>query len=118
MTKLFVGDYRFYALGLFHSFPRAAVIIMPLMIITGGLSAYWDIYPYENNITLVSLILLAWAIYMGFIHYWIFPAKWENMDDSQKIQQGDGITMGILKNTLTPEQWEEYYELLKKQIKK
>lgn len=108
ITKLFVGDYKFKALGLYHSFPRAATIIMPLMILTGGISAYLNIYPYENTITTILLILTFIAIYFGFIHFWIFPAKWENMDNSQKIQKGDGITMGVLKNTLTPEQWEEY----------
>lgn len=108
ITKLFVGYYYFQGLGYYHNIPRAATIIMPLMILTGGISAYLNIYPYENTITTILLVLTFIAIYFGFIHFWIFPAKWENMDNSQKIQQGDGILKGVLNDVLTPEQWEEY----------
>lgn len=108
MTKLFVGDYKFKALGLYHSLPRAATIIMPLMILTGSFLAITDTYPYETTTGVVLLSLTLIAIYFGFIHFWIFPAKWDNMDNSQKIQQGDGILGGVLNNVLTPEQWEEY----------
>lgn len=114
ITKLFVGYYYFQGLGYYHNIPRGATIIMPLMILTGGISAYLNIYPYENTITTILLVLTFIAIYFGFIHFWIFPAKWENMDESQKWQQGKGIREGVLTNTLTAAQWAEWNMINKK----
>lgn len=114
LTKLFVGDYKFKALGLFHSIPRPATIIFPLMVLCGYITAFVAFPLYTVTIGLISFILLLIALYFGFIHFWIWPAKWEYQDDSQKWQQGIGINMGALKNTFTPEQWEEWFDLNEK----
>ncbi|GGH24605.1 hypothetical protein FAZ19_16310 [Sphingobacterium alkalisoli] len=111
LTRLFVGDYKFKALGLFHSMPRPAAIIMPLMIILGVYSINIDVWLYQDTLGVIGLIVLAIAIYFGFIYFWIWPAKWENQTNSQKWQHGNGIRMSVLTNVLTEEQWAEWHEL-------
>lgn len=88
LVKHFVLDYWFIIFGRRFSAPRASRIIFPLMCITGYLVSINKKYPEPDFIIWCLYILLALALFFGFVYFRIKPAKWEELDDSQKFQYG------------------------------
>jgi hypothetical protein len=106
LVKNFVLDYRTKLFGKYYNSPRASRIIYPLMVIAGYLTATNPNYPYPSFLGWVFNGLLALSLFFGFIYFRFYPAKWEELDDFQKLQYG------FFKfDELTPEQFKEYQEI-------
>lgn len=118
LTKLFVGDYKFKALGYFHSIPRAAFVIVPLIVFTALPTIKTDKYPWDTTYGKIGTGLVCTALFYAFIRYnYIKSAKWEDLDDNQKWQLGTGLKQGW-NGSLTDSQWEYWEVLNKKYLKK
>jgi hypothetical protein len=111
LVKNFVLDYQHKMFGKTWNAPRASRIIFPLFVITGFLNARNLDWPEPTLLIWVMYLLCAVALYFGFVHFKIFPVKWEELDDFQKFQYG------MLKGgELTSEQYIEWVKLSKKYL--
>jgi hypothetical protein len=88
LIKHFVLDYMFNMFGTTFNAPRASRIIFPLMVITGYFSATNPDWPTPTLFVWLLYLLLASALFFGFVYFRIYPAKWKELDDFQKFQYG------------------------------
>ena len=86
---------------------RAGTIILPLVIINGLITAFYDF-------NLIAFFPLAIALYFGFVYFIGNPVKWNELDKSQKFQYG---SWEYSEMTLEEQlEWNQIYnELNKKQ---
>jgi hypothetical protein len=106
LVKHFVLDYYFKLFGVLRNAPRASRIIFPLFVLTGWVHA--------TNPSIVSWCLIGLAIaslYLGFLHFRLFPVKWEELDEDQKFQYGYA-------KKLTNDQYKEWLVIVKKVFNK
>lgn len=109
LVKHFVLDYWFILFGRRFSAPRASRIIYPLMLLTGSLVAVNPNYPKPDFCLWLLYLTTATALFFGFIYFRIKPAKWDELDESQKFQYGyfhDAI--------MSEKQYKEWLVLVKK----
>jgi hypothetical protein len=106
LVKHFVLDYSINLFGKKYNGPRASRIIFPTMVITGLQVAFNDNYPTPDTLLWISYFITLVVLFFGFVYFRIKPAKWEELDNKQKIQAGHFLE-------LTPEQFTEWM-LLKK----
>lgn len=88
LVKHFVLDYMGNIFGWKFNAPRASRIIYPLMVIAGYFSVTNPNWPTPTHLVWMLYILLALALFFGFIYFRIWPAKWEELDEMQKFQYG------------------------------
>lgn len=74
IVKLFALNYTAVLFGKSISFPRAANMIVPVMCLT----ATWT--------NLVTILLLALAIFIPFVYLRFYPAQYNELDRDQKLQ--------------------------------
>ncbi|MDO4782546.1 MAG: hypothetical protein Q4A09_04920 [Capnocytophaga felis] len=85
IIKFFALDYKFFIFGRVISIARSANVIFP-MVVFNGLLAVKENIPLE--LSLFAFILLALAIFFGFIYFDIKPLKdsdYDYFDDVQKF---------------------------------
>jgi hypothetical protein len=128
LVTLFFGQYEVSVIALFittlaflfglgkvktWNTPRCSKYIYGI-ILYGGL-LWSDQFSDEFNLVwfnYVYLVILALALFFGFLYFRIDPAKWEEMDEEQKYQYGKLIEEGLnSKGGLTVEQEKEYRKL-------
>lgn len=110
IVKHFALNYTVKFLGYYWTALRASRIIFPLFTISGLLITYtgWHILTY-----LLAASTL-YALFLGFFYFNIWPVKWHELDDNQKLQAGTAISSGHSTMNLTLEEWEEWRRLLAK----
>jgi hypothetical protein len=86
LVKHFVLDYSFIMFNRRWSAPRASRIIFPLMTITGYLVSINPNYPKPDLLLLVMYFLSLVSLFFGFVYFRIKPAKFEELDEKQKLQ--------------------------------
>lgn len=79
--KLIVKYFALNYIGKKFTGLRAGVIILPLFIINGLVTAFYDF-------NLLVFFPLAIALYFGFVYFIGNPIKWNELDKSQKFQYG------------------------------
>jgi hypothetical protein len=109
LVKNFVLDYQHKLFGKMWNAPRASRIIFPLFVITGFLTARNLDWPEPTPLIWFMYLLCAISLYFGFVHFQIFPVKWEELDEFQKYQYGF-----LKQDTMTSEQYIEWLEIIKK----
>lgn len=82
IIKHFAFDYYTKAFGYAVNFKRPATIIFPLMVLNGIFVAKYG-FGYHQIIPMIPLII---ALYFGFLHFYFFPLKWEELDKEQLFQ--------------------------------
>jgi hypothetical protein len=101
LVKHFVLDYFFTVLGKQYNAPRASIIIYPLMALCGWFTATNYDYPTPSIGLWFLYALLSLSLFFGFIYFRIYPAKWDELDNLQKLQYGffnkHKMTIGQLK---------------------
>lgn len=60
----------------------------------------------------VALAIFLVLIFIGFFYFHIWPVKWHELSDDQKIQAGHAIKNGQSTMKLTESEWEEWLELI------
>lgn len=76
----------------------------------------WYSLLFAGYFSLLEYYSLSFVFVALFASYWLLispylkknPAKWNELDDSQKWQTGNGILLGDLDQCLTEEQWKEW----------
>lgn len=107
IVRLFALDYMYNIFGLRLNAPRAGTIIFPLFVITGILLAFFTPdYPTPTNLLWFVYVLDVLAVFFGFVYFRFYPIKWEELDNSQKLQRGS-------RGNLTDAQEKEWLELYK-----
>lgn len=71
-----------------------------------------------NPIAYLFLAIFLMMIFFGFFYFNIWPVKWEELDDDQKLQAGVAVRSGQSTMKLTLEQWREWEKLYEKYNKK
>lgn len=85
---------------------RVSYILFPLVVLLGNLSLFnLDNWVYIG--TGLFIVLLS----IPEIYFQIKTVKWEEMDDSQKLQYGYGVQGGYINKKMTAEQFEEWVKL-------
>jgi hypothetical protein len=101
LVKHFVLDYFFTVLGKRYNAPRASRVIYPLMLLCGWFTATNYDFPTPNIGLWILYILLVLSLFFGFVYFRIYPAKWDELDNLQKLQYGffmkHKMTVGQLK---------------------
>jgi hypothetical protein len=106
IVKHFALDYmskKFIFFGAYVNAPRASRIIYPLMVITGLISVTNPDWPNPTFLIWILYLLLAAALFFGFVYFRFYPVKWEELDDFQKFQYGKHNA-----NSLTIQQFKEW----------
>ena len=88
LVRNFVLDYRMNLFGKHYSSPRASRIIFPLFVITGIANIFNDDFPTPNVLVWFLYLLVFMALFFGFVYFRFYPAKWNELDDLQKLQYG------------------------------
>lgn len=86
IVKHFALSYSFKLFGTTLTSLRASRVIMPLFILSGILTVANPIWPTIVWYTFISYTLTAIAVWLGFIYFWIWPVKREELDEEQKKQ--------------------------------
>ena len=84
------------------SFRRAGRVLWPMFVL--GSLVIMDTEPTDWALTTKDyIVLVVWAagFYFGFLHYWIFGYKYENLDWEQQFYYLKGISLGKIKNPET-----------------
>lgn len=85
IIKFFALDYKIFIFGRVVSFTRSANVIFPLVVFNGLLAVKENV-PLE--LSLFAFVLLALALFFGFIYFDIKPLKeidYKYFDDVQKF---------------------------------
>tara|TARA_R110000868_G_scaffold82264_7_gene232347 strand:- start:2496 stop:2858 length:363 start_codon:yes stop_codon:yes gene_type:complete len=88
LVKHFVLDYTVNLFGRHYNAPRASRIIYPLMVITGFISGTNPDWPTPTLLIWALYLLVALALFLGFVYFRFYPVKWEELDKFQKFQYG------------------------------
>lgn len=88
LVKNFVLDYTVKLFGKMYNAPRASRIIYPLMVITGYFSTTNPDWPTPTLFVWLLYLILAAALFFGFVYFRIYPVKWKELDEFQKFQYG------------------------------
>lgn len=108
LVKHFVLDYFINIFGWKTNAVRASRIIFPLFVITGIVVAFFTPdWPTPTSLLWFLYLLDVIAIFFGFVYFRLKPAKWEELDENQKLQAGNFMK-------LTPEQYLEWTKIVKK----
>lgn len=106
IVKFFALDYLYNIFGWRLNGARAGTIILPLFCITGILLAFFTPdYPTPTPLLWFVYWLDALVLFFGFVYFRFYPVKWEELDNSQKLQLG-------AKGNLTDEQEKEWAKIL------
>lgn len=88
LVKNFVLDYSFTLFNVTIKAVRASRIIYPIFIITGFFSVTNENWPTPTPFVWFLYLLTATSLFFGFVYFRIYPAKWDELDKSQKYQYG------------------------------
>ena len=88
LVRNFVLDYTVNLFGKMYNAPRASRIIYPLMVITGYISGTNPDWPTPTLLIWALYLLVALALFFGFVYFRFYPVKWEELDNFQKFQYG------------------------------
>jgi hypothetical protein len=109
LVRNFVLDYTIKLFGKHYNAPRGSRIIFPLFVITGIANILNDDYPTPNGLVWVLYFLVALALFFGFVYFRIYPVKFNELDDFQKLQYGYAPFV-----KLTPNERKEWLKLVRK----
>ena len=88
LVKNFVLDYQIRLFGKCYNAPRASRIIFPLFVITGMANALNDNFPTPTTLIWILYALTALALFFGFVYFHIYPVKFSELDNYQKLLYG------------------------------
>lgn len=109
LVSNFVLDYRIKLFGKHYNAPRASRIIFPLFVITGIANILNNDFPTPNILVWIMYFLVSLALFFGFVYFRIYPVKFKELDDFQKLQYGYAPFI-----KLTTEERKEWLYLVKK----
>ncbi|GIM52022.1 hypothetical protein CAPN004_10520 [Capnocytophaga cynodegmi] len=104
IIKFFALDYKIFIFGRVVSFTRSANVIFPLVVFNGLLAVKENV-PLE--LSLFAFILLALAMFFGFIYFDIKPLKDSDYDYFDEVQKSiwDYKEKGIVRPTKCNGTW-------------
>ncbi len=110
-------SYRVRLFGKEFTYPRAANVLAPLMLLLGYALLNNTNYPELDAFTWVALSINAvmWTIVIGYLRF--YPVQWEELDDEQKWFFGNGALSGRTKAVMTTEQHKEWEKIAEKETK-
>ncbi len=96
-------------------FPRAANILIPLLLLLGYALVKNDSYPVLDLFTIVSLILNAIVWFTVIVYLKVYPVKWYELDREQKWFFGNGVLSGKTKAVFEDGQFQEWQSIKHKE---
>jgi hypothetical protein len=111
LVKNFVLDYQIKLFGKCYNAPRASRIIFPLFVITGMANALNYDFPTPTTLIWFLYALTALALFFGFIYFHIFPVKFSELDNYQKLLYGS-----FAFDKLTKKEIKEFEKIKKKYL--
>lgn len=106
IVKYFALSWRVQFFGRQRAWLRAANIIFPLMCLL-ALAVYFDSFVAKC----IVFALLIPSLYFGFVYFYQYPVKWEELDDEQKWFYGAYLTKFDKKNELAMQKWKEWHRI-------
>lgn len=91
LINKFAGDFIVKLFSKVFIFPRAAIILAPLMTVTGAYLYFSNSYPTDTLVGMILFSIVILCLVISFIYFKIKPIKesdWLKLYDVQKWQFG------------------------------